>query len=503
MSLVTPIPQQTSISLYKNIGWDSRIEDIRLFDTMAQRNAYLASRLSHTWTQCSIVKNGTSIKLEGRLSDYLDCVYLSFTNIGYGTSPRTFYAYIVSLDYINVNAFQVTYQIDWIQTYLFDFEFDECEVEREHVSDDSVGANLLEENLEIGEYMIRGTIYHTYDTSIIIYFLDDTIALTLKNGVFTALSTAVYSSEAPGSILTILENNMETPEKIVSIQMGVRNMIPGSFTEDFEMGKLNGFAKGMQVPYVPHNNKMQCYPYMLLTMDNFMGEIEQLRWEEFAEPTTAEFTVTGSTTPKPCMEMHPRQYKGTYVAPAEGNEDTEQISIQYNNFPEVPWASDTFRAWVSQYGFSNAVNVGASVLTTALTPEGIINEGNRLVQYYQEYKDHQLHNRQMHGSIGNAGLQYGKGQVGFRITQYCITQEYAKRIDDYFTRFGYRVDAVKVPNVRGRSKLNYVRCTRAKVAGNVPVDAREQLEGALERGVTFWHIDDMGSPVTENPIVTS
>lgn len=70
-----------------------------------------------------------------------------------------------------------------------------------------------------------------------------------------------------------------------------------------------------------------------------------------------------------------------------------------------------------------------------------------------------------------------------------VKNEYLKIIDDYFTKFGYKVNTVKHPNISGRSIFNYIEIeSSAEIGyGEVPSKAMEVINGACRSGVTIWH----------------
>ena len=177
----------------------------------------------------------------------------------------------------------------------------------------------------------------------------------------------------------------------------------------------------------------------------------------------------------------------------------KQRKIIYDNFPQVPWKNDTFSKWVTETGFANIVSYGSMVANDIyVNPLGIIPNTANIIQ---QTKNHILHSTQLQGMIGNAGMNYYNGEIGFRVTQYSIKPEFMQKIDNYFTRYGYRVNDLKTPNIRGRAYVNYVKTHNAKISGNVPVNARETLENAMNHGCSFWHRNDMMLPVYDNPIV--
>lgn len=78
-------------------------------------------------------------------------VTIAFQNSAYGN--KWFYAFITGVEYKNDKASEVTFEIDDMQTYLFDVDLKECFVEREHSSDDTISGSITGEPVELGEYM--------------------------------------------------------------------------------------------------------------------------------------------------------------------------------------------------------------------------------------------------------------------------------------------------------------------------------------------------------------
>lgn len=521
MSTINPVAPGTVITLYQGVEWDNSNKNIRWFTSSTQRTSYLSSHILLSSANCTAVRMAGKVRVEAQINAVLTANYMSFRNQGIGIPNRDLFAFITSVDYVNVNTIEITFEMDWIQSFLFSFTFETCYVEREHVNDDTPGKNLVDEHLEVGEYVIMKQKKHTYEAGVIAYVLTDGVVhLSNTNGIASALYGTGAHLDALGPLADFLNEYNDKPEYVVSLTMCAtamlqQNFTPVSFTNSVTDHRLYDHFVFQGEHYYPKNNKLKCYPYQLFTVDNFNGQVQQYHWEDFVQQDYYTFDINGTPYPKPCMEMVPKNYKGQ---PNDAADDpsVQQISVIYDNFPQVGWASDTFRAWVSQYGASNVASLGASVAISALAVAGQAAAGNPTalataaatlstvqqgIQTYQDYKTHELHGRQMNGSVGSAGLNFEEERIGFRVTQYCIKPEMAKRIDQYMTRFGYRVDATKVPNITGRAVCNYVKTINAKVGGNVPVDAMRALEAAMDSGTTFWHTDAIGAPVTDNPIV--
>lgn len=82
---------------------------------------------------------------------YYRCNYMRFRNVNQGN--KWFYAFIDKVEYVNNNMCEIFYTIDVLQTWWFDWDFGECFVEREHTLTDGYGENVVEEDLEYGDYI--------------------------------------------------------------------------------------------------------------------------------------------------------------------------------------------------------------------------------------------------------------------------------------------------------------------------------------------------------------
>lgn len=72
-------------------------------------------------------------------------------------------------------------------------------------------------------------------------------------------------------------------------------------------------------------------------------------------------------------------------------------------------------------------------------------------------------------------------------TTYTIKYQFAKRIDDYFSMYGYETDELKVPNINNRSNWNYIKTAGANIIGDVPETDLQEIRNMFDSGVTLWH----------------
>ena len=86
-----------------------------------------------------------------------------------------------------------------------------------------------------------------------------------------------------------------------------------------------------------------------------------------------------------------------------------------------------------------------------------------------------------------------------------IKREYAIVIDRYFSRFGYKVNEVKTPNLNSRTQFNFIKVggTDELVHGNIPASDLEKINQIFRKGVTIFHnYSNIGDYTISNTIVT-
>lgn len=156
-----PTPD-TVVKILKGIELDRDLENTYRFASLSAQQNFFSARAKHIlgnepMAGLRYIRTGEdSIKVELKTAALYDCNYLMFQNTGYmdkSGRSRWFYAFIDRVDYVNEETSEIFYTIDPMQTWLFDFKFADCMVEREHVRDDTIGANIVAEPVTAGQYI--------------------------------------------------------------------------------------------------------------------------------------------------------------------------------------------------------------------------------------------------------------------------------------------------------------------------------------------------------------
>lgn len=145
------------------VPFDPSMENTVLFTSAEQQYNYLEAFRPITLTKNSYTRMNRGVIKVGLENDitsevYKDKIiaavynanYLAFKNTSF--EDKWFYAFIDSTEYLNNNTVTIVYHIDPIQTYMFDWTFNQCLIEREHTVTDEYGEHTLPEQLETGPY---------------------------------------------------------------------------------------------------------------------------------------------------------------------------------------------------------------------------------------------------------------------------------------------------------------------------------------------------------------
>lgn len=520
----------TTVRLCRAVPLDNTYRDQLTFDSRAAQESFFAGKTQYSAGDLSYQRENSMIRYPAQYDALVDCNYLCYRNPQFG--DKWFYAFITNIEYESEVMTKVYFEIDAYQTYMFDINIPACFVEREHVNDDSVGANLMDEGLALGDYVCTSFTQKNFTDWWIV--VGSTVELKdtsfppaggyVYAGIYSGASYYLFDSDnwTTGSLLpTLIEaiNGAGKTDAIVSMYMVPKDIVSGGSSGGYLPATVRT-ATNLSVPntntlngYTPKNNKLLCYPYRCLQISNNEGNAVILRYEFFSG-NTPNVVFRGVATPNGRIICYPQDYKGVTT---NFNE-----SVALGNYPQCTWVNNVYASWLAnqsiRWGYQldrndfnvatnsllavggalsgNAVLAGAGVANFAASTFSGLN--NQVSSMREEKEVHSIIPNAIGGTIGNGYTNVSLYKYGFILEQKTIKAEIARSIDEYFSAFGYRVNRVKVPNITGRPSWNYVKTVDAKVIGGAPTPHLVKIKEMLDNGVTFWHGDWVGDYTRDN-----
>lgn len=163
--MASVVPNST-VWLLKNVPLDATYTHTLYFENeTTQRNTFLGNgQGSPSWVIRTfdhqmykrLDRNALRVAIE--VERIYNCNYMCFLNNKIPTTQypygKMFYAFVTSINYISDNVTEIEYQIDYIQSYMFDYSLSQCFVEREHTLTDGKYEHTMPEPVGLGEYVI-------------------------------------------------------------------------------------------------------------------------------------------------------------------------------------------------------------------------------------------------------------------------------------------------------------------------------------------------------------
>ena len=499
------IEPNTVIKFYSGIPLDNSYENTLYFGSLSAQNSYFHGTLpKHTIQRNTYQRKDKGIMRVGKSADDLyDCNYLAFQNTNYGT--KWFYAFITGVDYVNNETAEVKYEIDVMQTYLFDATLKECLVVREHSLTDKIGDNLVEEPIACGDVICQrinktSSWFDNYQIVVCVSRPPNDTSHTYDGDFISGLYSGCkyrafpYNNTGKTDLNDFLNNLTDNSlqDTVVSIFM-----MPSTISVSEQATSLGSYYHEIPTAlngYTPHNNKLFTYPYSYLKCSTGESEIDY-RYELFSIIPTTErqfsFSLEACCTTNPQILLSPSGYNGDGVGDSVTN---IPHSLVLDGFPQLAWSIDSYRAWVAQQGVGNNLQKAVGGLSAIGGIASTVASGNPLSAiggalalgnaYNKEYIAKRSPDRARGQNTGT--ITTATRTKNFYFMEMCLNPSYAKIIDEYFDKYGYATNRVKVPNRNSRKHWNYVQTNGCLIIGKMPSDDIKKMQSIYDKGITFW-----------------
>ena len=383
----------STIHLLENIPLtNAYIHTVDYSDRSAQLQDFLSYSVLSLDNYTYIRNN--SIKIEGQIKNLYAVNYMLFKNTNF--ENKWFYAFVTSVEYLNNETCIITYEIDIMQTYLFDFLAMPSYVERETVAHDDLFASLTDEELEVGEYQVKSA-YHPdiFDSDSLVPIVgvsrrisdssDDFIISANKlYGMSTYETYYVFNNHNELSrFYDFYRNNGNTEDLLEMFLFPFEFLRNVPLTQDHQgFYYMTSTADGTTVQdikysiakaikgtttfdnYIPKNAKMYNSPYMKIVVTDLEGNSVEYSPEYFntqLNPQVGDsadniyFTIKMPVNSIPQPQVLPHFYKSR-----------TKFNYSYlfvgSSFGQMPLVTDTYAAWLAMNSsqLQNQFNVMAS-----------------------------------------------------------------------------------------------------------------------------------------------
>lgn len=502
---VDAIAPTARIRICVGIPWDNNYNHVRLFNDRNELQNYIDSKAIYSTDNAALVKRGyaeLNIPVNEVYADNAN--YIAFFNTGY--TDKWTYGFITSIDPLSVHSCRVNFELDVWTNCQFDMILNQCFIERQIVAKslDKIGNYTYPEGLETGQYINADDVSQTfvcptYDERDYVVVIASTFneqgefeSGGMRDNIYSGVKYIVFDELNPKNVDEYLEDIVNG-----GLSDGIINcfMIPSTFIgEEAQWKTLHIPKKYDNIDgYVPKNNKLFCYPYNFIYANNNRGSSTEYRYEFFRDDD-CQFYYTIMLDTEPVLCSYPAWYNNI-------NQNFLE-ELTYNSFPKCPIAVDYFKAWLAQSGAMRVAeaydisDTGQTILAAIInayssqganmgTLGGITSAVAQTTRAYMQPP--QLKTQ------GSNNLNAMQGNQEISYFRSCIRREYAKKIDDFFTMFGYKICELGTPDISSRKSWNYVKTQGCTVSGNIEVSLLNKLRAIFDNGVTIWHTNDIGN----------
>ena len=352
------VEPNTTIHLLERVPLNKSYEHtVHYPNKTEQFNAFMKYKV-HTLNNYSYQRAGIgTIRINLPYSSVYQCNYMLFANESY--EDRWFYAFVDGASYVSNDVTEIYYTIDVLQTFSSDYWFKPCFVERMHTYTDVPYENTQPEGLELGpDYRIL----KSHEINLVSnsqsgkkFVILATTNPSGANPTPSVVGNTVYVlSRIECTGVTDVMNTVKT-----YIDNGIAANIIGVYTVPNVVNPTVSFTRSKALDgYTPKNMKLYCYPFTFMEMNNRVGDVLELKYENF-------FKTNANTSIKsleyvfklqaftnysiiPEARLFPLNYlvgstDGTYQSNL-----TYGYSVGYSLFPQGAVSDDSFKAWLAQ-----------------------------------------------------------------------------------------------------------------------------------------------------------
>ena len=538
--------KNSEIILSKGIKLDRNHENVLSYSESSMVTLCDSNKI-YRGSQYSFIGNDDTINVEVPYKDAMYCNYIAFKNPKFGN--KWIFGFVTDVKLISPLVTEITWEKDVWSTWYSSFDIGKAFIEREHVDDDTVGKHTIPENLETGEYVtqlfansslnpVLTNLYYLSDVLIIAavtalgftYLIPQNAQNNKYNGVYSGLRYLAFKTASdlekfiwnsqqnldadnivnifmvPASITGLVAADWITTTATGDIHYSFEFAFVPTSSSESDMGEVS-FPKPnhLDADYVPTNKKLLTFPYCFLNVTNNAGSVHEYYYEMFNGNTWCDFELRGAIGVGCSIRMYPKNYsvRGSNTSTVEN----KLHAIDAGKLPTCPWLNDGYTNWLTQNSVNTPLGIVGSIFSGVASgglAGGIVGGFSGIANAVASIFEHSLQPPTAKGGANQGDLMFAQRTTlnGYPMS---IKKEYAIVIDRHFSRFGYKVNEVKTPNLNSRTQFNFIKVGGMDelVHGNIPSSDLEKINEIFRKGVTIFHnYTNFGNYTISNTIVT-
>lgn len=380
-----------------NVPLEDDMKNTLYFASANAQQSYFNSMIGKTYLNVSYQSETRTFRCKDEIDTIRQYNYIMWQNPAF--SNKWFYAFIKKMEFVSTGLTDVVFEVDPLQTYMFDITIKPSFVEREHTNNDAIGANTYPEDLELGEMVCNGPVTNfggvggaqmsDYCTVVEVSQVENqgesaTMSYHWQSGTHstTPRLNSIYRGTIP-LIVGLIDGAGNTPahvttqydraglsSSIINVYMIPKSLVgdwhqiwidvtiggntnsitcavPADKTGVYDLGTSTFSRPNSLATYVPRNKKLLCWPFNYFTISNNAGTCQPFRYEDFSSGVS--FKVEGTFGISGATKATPQNYRRV-----DAGENALDYSINGPKYPVCSWKSDSYTNWLTQ----NSVNMG-------------------------------------------------------------------------------------------------------------------------------------------------
>lgn len=495
------------------------------FKNASEQAEYFASLTLFTFDDFTYQRKDNIIRVGINADELWQINYVMYRNENF--SNKWFYAYVTDIVYVNDNCSYLSIKTDVFQTWIFSTTFYQSLIERKHVENDGYGLHTINEGLPVSDLITQNqTRINESDFSTTINMLGFP---EFNQNYYIAVALSEFLADTSindNKILPFYIGGLPTPIYLYSVSE--ISEIFGVFSKINSSGQGNAVISVFAIPkkycylysecisgdktlypslsivmfynedmydlatiphpdniqgYKPKNNKCLTYPYCCLELSNNNEAVNQLKFEN---------TSNGQIGIKGVYCGGVNASYTAYPLNYEGVPNNYIKGVSFSNFPQIAWTYDAFKNYVAlnKNQLQNSVtqtivNSGVQMLSGNVLG-GTLSAASNFYSMIANLEDKKnIPQSCMNLQQPESLMLLGGCGIYARIKT--VRKEYAIMIDEYFNRYGYKVNEVETPKLKTRKNWNFIKTVSINLKCECPQQDIAELKSMFNNGVTLWH----------------